>query len=87
MRNIVLIMVALLVTMISSFAQINWQKGGNGNIPLIAPSTIGTDATWNAPFRMMTFGQERMRINQNRNFNIPYFGSNPIHTAWYLNNS
>lgn len=45
-------------------AQVNWQKGGNG-IAGGAQTTIGTNASWNAPFQLMTNGNIRMHINPN----------------------
>lgn len=54
--------VAFSLLSISSFAQINWQKGGNGNFPFFAQPIIGTNATWNAPLNFVTNGVQRVKI-------------------------
>lgn len=47
----------------TAFSQIDWRKGGNAQVPPFAPSSIGTDASWNAPFEIMTNGIQRVIIN------------------------
>ena len=53
---------ALSLLSASTFAQLNWQKGGNANFPFGAPPTIGTDITWNSPLNFVTRGVQRMTI-------------------------
>jgi hypothetical protein len=72
--------------LINISSQINWQKGGNSQTPPLALPTIGTDGSWNAPFRFLTFGQERMRINENTNYNAGYFGTGFFYPAWLATN-
>jgi len=59
--------IVLSLLTVSTFAQTFWQKGGNAQVPPLAPSTIGTDASWNAPFSIMTNGFQRMLINNGGN--------------------
>ena len=54
--------IAMAIISLSTNAQTNWQKGGNANTPGGAPSTIGTDASWNAPLNFITVGTQRMTI-------------------------
>lgn len=64
----------LIIGLISStsFAQTNWQKGGNSNFssPPGLPATIGTDVTWNSPLGFLTNGVQRMQLNGN-NLTVP----------------
>lgn len=85
-KTLLKVATATLFTIYSSLviAQVNWQK--NGNNAFGGPPTLGTNGSWNAPLDFLTFGNPRMHINQNRNFDVGYFGGNPFHTAWYLNN-
>ncbi len=46
-------------TTFSSISQLNWQKGGN-SVAGGANSSLGTNATWNAPLLFQTFGVNRM---------------------------
>ncbi len=48
---------------ISTFAQLNWQKNGNNANPPGSQPILGTDASWNAPLIIQTFGVERLLIN------------------------
>jgi|GEM_PF-1834933 len=43
-----------------SFAQLNWQKGGNNALPPGSPPTLGTN--YNAPLQFLTNGTERARF-------------------------
>lgn len=84
MRNFFVIIVIMIMAINYSFSQTNWQKGGN-NVTGGAPIT-GTDATWNAPFRLYTTGTERMRINENTNYNMFYFQTGPFYPVWLTAN-
>jgi len=66
---------------ISTFAQLNWQKGGNNAGPPGSQPIIGTNATWNAPLLFHTNGVQRIRINENTGFTSGFVGigtNNPL---------
>src|SRR5574343_82677 len=54
---------ALTILFFTTNAQTFWQKGGNAQTPPNAPSTLGTDASWNAPLQLITNGTQRMIID------------------------
>jgi hypothetical protein len=58
------ILILTLFPYISICGQLNWQKGGNGPAGS-GQTTIGSNASWNAPLQLMTNGQIRLHINSN----------------------
>lgn len=64
MKNMLLLIVMTIMTMLTTLAQINWKKGGNNFTPLGFPPTIGSDFTWNSPIEFITNGAPRMHINE-----------------------
>ncbi|MFN8231287.1 MAG: hypothetical protein U0V03_10235, partial [Bacteroidia bacterium] len=71
----IIIIVSCFAFAVPLSAQLNWQKGGNANIPFGTPPIIGTDVTWNSPLRFSTFGIQRMFIKNGTN-NNPFGGNN-----------
>lgn len=59
----ILITVILGLSVTTTYSQNFWQKGGNAQFPPFAPSSLGTNASWNAPLEIMTNGIQRVLIN------------------------
>lgn len=60
MKKLITTAILSLITTLT-FAQ-PWVKGGNNGLPPGSQPILGTDATWNAPLRIVTNGIERFKI-------------------------